>query len=65
MISKCSNIVINRTKFSDFEEFDASTQSAEGLKLVGYIETVDPLTGNSVTKNVAIEYPTVKVVKPS
>lgn len=64
MISKCSNIVINRTKFSDFEEFDTSIQSAEGLKLVGYVTTTDPLTGNSVTKNVAIDYPTVKIVKP-
>lgn len=64
MISKCSNIVINRTKFSDFEEFDTSTQSTEGLKLVGYIETIDPLTGNAVKKNIAIDYPAVKIVKP-
>lgn len=64
MISKCSNIVINRTKFSDFEEFDTSTQSTEGLKLVGYIETIDPLTGNVVKKNIAIDYPSVKIVKP-
>lgn len=65
MISKCSNIVINRTKFSDFEEFDTSTQSAEGLKLVGYVSTIDPLTGNTVKKNIAIDYPTVKIAKPT
>lgn len=64
MISKCSNIVINRTKFSDFEEFDTSTQSTEGLKLVGYIDTADPTTGNSVKKNIAINYPSVNIVKP-
>lgn len=57
MISKCSNIVINRTKFSDFEDFDVTTESAEGLKLVGYIETVDMCSGETIKKNVAVEYP--------
>lgn len=61
MISKCSNIVINRTKFSDFEPFDVTTQSAEGLKLVGYIETVDICSGEKIKKNVAVEYPSNKV----
>lgn len=61
MISKCSNIVINRTKFSDFEDFDITTESAEGLKLVGYIETVDMCTGETIKKNVAVEYPGNKV----
>lgn len=61
MISKCSNIVINRTKFSDFEDFDVTTQSSEGLKLVGYIETVDACSGEVIKKNVAVEYPSNKI----
>ena len=61
MISKCSNIVINRTKFSDFEDFDVTTQSAEGLKLVGYIQSVDPATGEVTNKNVAVEYPSNEI----
>jgi hypothetical protein len=61
MISKCQNIVINRTKFSDFEEFDTSSQSTEGLKLVGFVETYDYCSGETIKKNVAVEYPTITV----
>ena len=62
MISKCQNIVINRTKFSDFEPFDVSTEgsSAEGLKLVGYIEEYNCL-GEKVAKNVSINYSDMSV----
>lgn len=56
MISKCQNVVINRTKFSDFENFDTKTQSTEKLNLVGYVTSTDDL-GNDVTKNVSIKYP--------
>ena len=61
MISKCSNIVINRTKFSDFEDFDVTSQSTEGLKLVGYINTVDLNSGEVIKKNVAVEYPSNEI----
>lgn len=64
MISKCQNIVINRTKFSDFQEFDTS-QSTEGLKLVGYIETYDQCKGEVIKQNVAVEYPNKTAVMPS
>jgi len=57
MISKCNNIVINRTKFSDFENFDTSSQSTENLKLVGYVDTYDPCSGEHIKKNVAVNYP--------
>ena len=56
MISKCQNVVINRTKFSDFEDFDAETDSIENLNLVGYVTATDAL-GNEVSKNVSIKYP--------
>lgn len=56
MISKCQNVVINRTKFSDFENFDTKIQSTEKLNLVGYVTSTDDL-GNDVTKNVSIKYP--------
>lgn len=56
MISKCQNVVINRTKFSDFEDFDTKTQPTENLNLVGYVETTDAL-GNTVSKNVSVKYP--------
>lgn len=59
MISKCQNIVINRTKFSDFEEFDVTQQPSNGLKIVGYIETYDPCSGTMVGKNVSIDYSAV------
>lgn len=61
MISKCENIVINRTKFSEFDVFDPSVQSTEGLMLVGYVETTDLCTGKTVKKNVSVEYPSSKV----
>lgn len=61
MISKCQNIVINRTKFSEFEEFDTATNSIEGLRLVGYIETTDVL-GNKILKNVSVGYPEVSAI---
>lgn len=57
MISKCQNVVINRTKFSDFEEFHPETDSTEGLKLVGFIETIDMCTGETIKKNVSVDYP--------
>lgn len=64
MISKCQNIVINRTKFSDFEPFDVSTEgsAAEGLKLVGYIEEYNCL-GEKVAKNVSISYSDISEVQ--
>lgn len=62
MISKCQNIVINRTKFSEFPEFDVNSQSAEGLKLVGYIESVDLCTGEPIKQNVAVDYSSVSEV---
>lgn len=67
MISKCENIVINRTKFSEFETFDPSVQSTEGLKLVGFVESVDLCTGETIKKNVSVEYPssTVKAEIPA
>lgn len=65
MISKCSNIIINRTKFSEFEDFDISSQYADNLKLVGYIEETDPCSGETVKKNVAIKYSPTKVLRPS
>jgi hypothetical protein len=61
MISKCQNIVINRTKFSEFEPFVPSGQSPEGLKLVGFVESVDLSTGETIRKNVSVEYPSSKV----
>ena len=62
MISKCQNIVINRTKFSDFEEFYPEIDSTEGLKLVGFIETTDLCTGETIKKNVSVDYPNVNPV---
>lgn len=59
MISKCQNVLVNKTKFSDFEEFDVTTQSTEGLKLVGFLETTDLCTGDTIKKNVSVEYPSV------
>ena len=56
MISKCKNVVINRTKFSDFEDFDAETDSIENLNLVGYVTSTDAF-GNDISKNVSIKYP--------
>lgn len=56
MISKCQNVVINRTKFSDFEDFDAETDSIENLNLVGYVTSTDAF-GNDISKNVSIKYP--------
>ena len=56
MISKCQNVVINRTKFSDFEDFEVGGESTENLKLVGYVETTDTL-GNAISKNVSVKYP--------
>ena len=56
MISKCQNVVINRTKFSDFEDFEVGGESTENLNLVGYVETTDAL-GNTVSKNVSVKYP--------
>ncbi len=60
MISKCQNIVINRTKFSEFEEFHPETQVATGVKLVGFVDSIDPYTGQNVKKNIAISYADVK-----
>lgn len=67
MISKCQNVLVNKTKFSDFEEFDVTTQSTEGLKLVGFLETTDLCTGDTIKKNVSVEYPSseIKVVFPT
>ena len=56
MISKCQSVVINRTKFSDFEDYDTSSQPTEGLKLVGYVETKDYCSGEIIKKNVAVDY---------
>lgn len=56
MISKCQNVVINRTKFSDFDEFNTETDLIDNLNLVGYVEELDPL-GNVVSKNVSVKYP--------
>lgn len=55
MISKCQNIVINRTKFSEFYDYDVNSLSTSGLKIVGYIEPTDQNSVES-TKNVAIDY---------
>ena len=57
MISKCQNIVINRTKFSDFELLDQSQAINNDVKLVGYFETTDYCTGETIKKNVAVDYP--------
>lgn len=64
MISKCSNIVINRTKFSDFEDFDVTSDLIENLKLVGYVESVDKCTGEKITENVAVKYPINDAKRP-
>ena len=56
MISKCQNVVINRTKFSDFENFDTEEQSTDKLNLVGFVETQDAL-GNTISKNISVKYP--------
>lgn len=50
MISKCENVVINRVKFSEFEGYDPSAESTDGLKLVGYIET------DAGKRNISIDY---------
>ena len=50
MISKCENIVINRTKFSEFSDFDPATEGVNGLKLVGYIDNIDG------KRNISIDY---------
>lgn len=50
MISKCENIVINRTKFSEFSDFDPTSEGIENLKLVGY---VDDAYGK---RNISIDY---------
>jgi hypothetical protein len=63
MISKCQNIVINRTKFSDFEPFQPEMgSSTEGLKLVGFIESTDLCTGEKILKNVSVDYPNINPV---
>ena len=50
MISKCENVVINRVKFSEFEGYDPASESTDGLKLVGYIET------DAGKRNISIDY---------
>ena len=50
MISKCENVVINRVKFSEFEGYDPSAESTDGLKLVGYIET------DAGKRNISVDY---------
>lgn len=50
MISKCENIVINRTKFSEFEIYDPTVENVENLNVVGYIDE------DGVKKNVALSY---------
>ena len=63
MISKCQNIVINRTKFSDFENFDVNGEnSAEGLKLVGFIDEYNCL-GEKITKNVSVDYSDISEIQ--
>ena len=50
MISKCENIVINRTKFSEFSDFDPALQGVDGLKLVGYLDN------ENGKRNVSVDY---------
>jgi tRNA U34 5-carboxymethylaminomethyl modifying GTPase MnmE/TrmE len=50
MISKCENVVINRVKFSEFEGYDPASESTDGLKLVGYIET------DAGKRNISVDY---------
>jgi chromosome segregation ATPase len=50
MISKCENVVINRVKFSEFEGYDPTSESTDGLKLVGYIET------DAGKRNISVDY---------
>lgn len=62
MISKCQNIVINRTKFSDFPDYDVASQPTEGLKIVGYVDTYDICSGEHIKQNVALNYADVSEV---
>ena len=50
MISKCENIVINRTKFSEFVDYDPAVEGVENLKLVGYVD------GPARKQNISVDY---------
>lgn len=50
MISKCENIVINRTKFSEFVDYDPAVEGVENLKLVGYVD------GPAGKQNISVDY---------
>lgn len=50
MISKCENIVINRTKFSEFVDYDPAIEGVENLKLVGYVD------GPAGKQNISVDY---------
>lgn len=62
MISKCQNIVINRTKFSEFDDYDVNTLPTSGLKVVGYIKEYDPCAKEYVNRNIAIDYSAISEV---
>ena len=67
MISKCQNIVINRTKFSEFDDYDVNRLPTSGLKVVGYVTEYDQCADAYVGRNVAIDYSAiseVNIVKP-
>lgn len=49
MISKCENVVINRTKFSDFVDFNPA-EGTDGLKLVGYVD------GPNGKQNISVDF---------
>lgn len=62
MISKCQNIVINRTKFSEFDDYDVNRLPTTGLKVVGYISEYDQCSQQYVNRNVAIDYSAISEV---
>ena len=62
MISKCQNIVVNRTKFSEFDDYDVDKLPTSGLKVVGFVKTYDPCAEKDVYKNVAIDYSAISEV---
>lgn len=62
MISKCQNIVVNRTKFSEFDDYDVNSLPTSGLKVVGYISEYDQCSKEYINRNVAIDYSAISEV---
>lgn len=62
MISKCQNVVVNRTKFSEFYDYDVNTLPTDTLKVVGFVKQYDNCLRDYVYQNVAVDYSAISEV---